>query len=71
MQPLARHFEIQLLYADLGDILSGEKIFFSYRNFFTSYLEDISHNPTFALPIKNWVFFNVSANQNQITVLRS
>jgi hypothetical protein len=34
-------------------------------------LEDIALRHTFALPKENWDFTNVSANQNQITELRS
>jgi len=34
-------------------------------------LDDMPLNHTFALPIKNWDFTHVSANQDQITVIRS
>jgi hypothetical protein len=39
--------------------------------FFPKYLEGISLTPTFATPIGKLGFDYVSANQNQITVLRS
>lgn len=47
-------------------------IFFHWeRKLFLNYLANIVLAPTFALPKENWVFTHVSANQNQITVLRS
>jgi hypothetical protein len=39
--------------------------------FFPKYLEGIALAHTFALPKENWDFTHVSANQDQITVLRS
>ncbi len=47
------------------------KSFCKRIKFFPNYLEDMMLNPTFALPKENWDFTHVSANQNQITVLRS
>jgi hypothetical protein len=44
---------------------------FGYRKFLPNNLEDIDYNPTFALPKENWDFTHVSANKDQIEVLRS
>ena len=41
------------------------------KKIFLNYLANMAFPPTFALPKENWDLQNVSANQNQITVLRS
>jgi hypothetical protein len=46
---------------------SAEKALKKERKTLTVYI----HPPTFALPKENWDLQNVSANPNQITVLRS